>query len=193
MAEDAAAGPDVESRLGERVRQLRRDRSWTLAQASRSTGLSVSALSKIERGDLSPTLGSLGKIAAGFGIDIATLVKGDNPAPVSGRRSITRALGGDTLTNATCRNTWLAADIRHKRMLPMRTVVTARHPDEYAEWAVHPGEIFVYVLSGTMLVHSTEYAPVRLEPGDSMYYDAAVGTKWTSEGVHLASVLWVYA
>ena len=178
--------------LGERVRRLRRERSWTLAQASRCMGLSLSALSKIERGDLSPTLSSLGKIASGFGIDVAGLVKEDIPA-AAGRRSISRARGGDLMPTATCRNTWLAADLRQKRMLPIHTLVTARNPDEYAEWATHPGEIFVYVLSGTLVVHSTAYAPVHLVAGDSIYYDAAVGTKWTTEGPQDATVLWVYA
>jgi transcriptional regulator with XRE-family HTH domain len=191
--EEATAGAAPGPALGERVRRLRRDRSWTLAQASRSTGLSLSALSKIERGDLSPTLSSLNKIAAGFGIDVATLVKGDSPATAAGRRSITRRRGGDSLATATCRNTWLATDLRNKRMLPIQTTVTARDPGEYAEWACHPGEIFVYVLSGTLVVHSTAYVPVRLETGDSMYYDAATGTKWTSEGAEDAIVLWVYA
>ena len=179
--------------LGERVRRLRRKRSWTLTQASERMGLSPSALSKIERGDLSPTLSSLGKIAAGFGIDVAALVKEEGRAPAAGRRSITRRRGGETLTNATCRNTWLAADLRNKRMLPIQTTVTARNPNDYAEWATHPGEIFIYVLSGTLVVHSTVYAPVWLEAGDSLYYDAGTGTKWTSEGKTDASVLWVYA
>ena len=142
---------------------------------------------------LSPTLSSLGKIASGFGTDVAALVKEDVPAPAAGRRSITRRRGGETLANATCCNTWLAAELRNKRMLPIQTSVTARHPDDYAEWAIHRGEIFLYVLSGTLVVHSTAYAPVRLEAGDSLYYDAGTGTKWTSEGKTDASVLWVYA
>ena len=86
-----------------------------------------------------------------------------------------------------------AAELRNKRMLPIRTRVTARTPDEYAEWAVHPGEIFVYVLQGALVVHSQLYEPVCLAQGDSIYYDAAAGTKWTSAGPEDAEVLWVYA
>ncbi len=73
------------------------------------------------------------------------------------------------------------------------TQVTARDPGEYAEWQTHPGEIFVYVLRGTLVVHSVLYAAERLTEGDSLYYDAAAGSKWTSEGKRDAEVLWVYA
>jgi transcriptional regulator with XRE-family HTH domain len=179
--------------IGQRLRMLRHERSWTLLQASRQTGLSLSALSKIERGDLSPTLSSLNKIAAGFGIDIVGLLDGETPPNVPGRRAINRRSSGTAHKTNTCLNTWLAAELRHKRMLPILTRVTARDPDEYAEWANHSGEIFLYVLSGTLVVHSRLYEPVRLKAHDSMYYDATADSKWTSLGKADAQVLWVYA
>ncbi|HWK46323.1 MAG TPA: XRE family transcriptional regulator [Stellaceae bacterium] len=185
-----AAGP-VD--IGQRLRMLRHERSWTLLRASQQTGLSLSALSKIERGELSPTLSSLNKIAAGFGIDIVSLVDSEAPPNAMGRRVINRQSTGTTLKTKTCQNVWLAAELRHKRMLPIVTRVTARDPDEYAEWANHSGEIFLYVLSGTLVVHSRLYEPVRLKAHDSMYYDATADSKWTSHGKADAQVLWVYA
>ena len=179
--------------IGQRLRTMRRERSWTLLTASQETKLSLSALSKIERGELSPTLSSLNKIAAGFGVDIVTLLDGQTPPNASGRRAINRGPSGTEHKTKTCRNTWLAAELRNKRMLPIMTRVTARDPAEYAEWASHSGEIFLYVLSGTLVVHSRLYEPVRLKAHDSMYYDATADSKWTSEGDADAQVLWVYA
>lgn len=179
--------------IGRRVRTLRRERKWTLHQASDQTGMSLSALSKIERGELSPTLSSLEKLAAGFGVDVVGLLGSEAGPRAPGRRSINRRSDGVLHQTATCRNFWLAADLRRKRMLPIRTLVTAREPEEYTEWQVHPGEIFVYVLRGTLVVHSELYEPERLEEGDSIYYDAAAGTKWTCLGPETAEVLWVYA
>jgi hypothetical protein len=71
--------------------------------------------------------------------------------------------------------------------------VTARDPAEYAEWANHGGEIFLYVLSGVLVVHSRLHEPVVLKPHDSMYYDSSADSKWTSRGKADAEVLWVYA
>lgn len=179
--------------IGARLKNLRRERKWTLVETSKHTGLSLSALSKIERNELSPTLMSLGKIASGFGIDVVTLLSDeDNPASL-GRRSVNRHSHGLVSSTGTCENIWFAADLKHKRMLPLKTRVTAKVPGEYAEWPVHVGEIFVYVLSGRLVVHSQLYAPVYLEPGDSLYYDSSSGHKWTTEGETDAEVLWVYA
>lgn len=189
-------GPPAQVELSARLRTLRHERSWTLMQASQHTGVSLSALSKIERGELSPTLTTLNKIAAGFGTDVVALLAWEGAGPGGqgqGRRSITRHADGTRLATSTCQNTWLAVDLRHKRMLPIRTRVTARDPDEYAEWAVSPGEVFVYVLKGTLVLHSLLYAPVTLRAHDSMYYDAEMGAKWTSPGKADAEVLWIYS
>ncbi|GBQ57530.1 helix-turn-helix domain-containing protein [Komagataeibacter swingsii] len=180
--------------IGPRIRQLRYERNWTLAQVSERTGLSLSAISKIERGELSPTLASLNKLAKGFEIDIVTLISMTGAStPSSGRRTITRAGEGLHHLTATCDNTWLASEIRNKRMLPIHTHVMARDPAEYSEWQTHNGELFVMVLEGTLVIHSELYEVVTLEKGDSIYYDGKMGVKWTSAGMHPAEVIWVYA
>ncbi len=189
----APAVPDAGDALGVRVKALRQARGWTLEAASRQTGMSLSALSKIERGALSPTVGSLRKIASGFGIDVVTLLAPDSRGAAAGRRSVNRRPDGIAHPTGTCRNTWLAADLTQKRMQPFLSRVIARSPEEYAEWARHPGEIFVHVLQGTMVLHSEAYAPLVLHAGDSVYYDAAMGSKWTSEGETDAEVLWLYS
>ncbi len=78
---DEAASPRTPVDIAQRLRALRQERGWTLAQTSERTGLSLSALSKIERGELSPTLSSVNKLAAGFEIDVVTLLAAEE-APV---------------------------------------------------------------------------------------------------------------
>ena len=190
---DAPAEPSAPVEIGGRVRALRKERGWTLEQTSQQAGISLSALSKIERGELSPTLTSINKIAKGFGIDVVTLLANPQEDRGRGRRSISRRGEGVPVTTGTCRNLWLAADLAHKKMLPFRTRVVARKPTEYSEWARHSGETFVYVLSGRLVVYSELYQPLVLEAGESMYYDASTGHKWCSEGPEDAEVMWVYA
>lgn len=193
-AQDALPAPAEDTpELGQQLKALRQARGWTLEVAARHSGMSLSALSKIERGALSPTIGSLRKIAAGFGIDVVTLLSRGTQGAAPGRRSVNRLPEGVAHATGTCQNTWLATDLTQKRMQPFRTRVTARRPEEYAEWARHPGEIFVYVLKGAMVLHSEAYAPLRLRAGESVYYDASMGSKWTSEGEDDAEVLWLYS
>jgi transcriptional regulator with XRE-family HTH domain len=179
--------------IGERVRRLRKERAWTLEQASEHTSIAHSTLSKIERGELSPTFGTIQKIALGFGIDVVTLLSQPLSDGGRGRRSVTRAGEGTPQTTRTCQHLWLSAELANKRMLPFRTTVQARARDEYAEWAYHPGEMFVYVLGGVLIIHSEFYEPLTLRAGDSVYYDGAMGHVWVSGEGPEAEVLWLHS
>ena len=59
--------------LGQRVRELRKERQWTLEQAAREVGLARSTLSKIENGQMSPTYEALKKLAVGLEISVPQL------------------------------------------------------------------------------------------------------------------------
>jgi len=59
--------------IGENVRASRRDKSLTLKQMARRTGLSVSLLSQIERAETAPSLSSLYKISVGLQTRISEL------------------------------------------------------------------------------------------------------------------------
>jgi transcriptional regulator with XRE-family HTH domain len=182
-----------EMAIGVRLKQLRGERKWTLERTSEQCGVSLSAVSKIERGELSPTIGTLQRIAAGFGMDVATLLTEAKPsARAAGRRSVTRGNQGQLHKTGTCDNFWLCADLAQKIMNPMYTRVRARSVEDYTEWHRHNSEIFIYVLKGTVVVHSEIYSPITLSERDSMYYDASAGHMWTSVGPQDAEVLWTY-
>jgi len=179
--------------IGNRLHKLRKARRLTLQDASTLTGVSASAFSKIERNELSPTISTMQRIAEGLGVELVTLIneQNDEPAGFGGRRSITRAGAGSAHTTATCNNVLLCADLKNKRATPILTTVTARTTDEYAAWAKSDAEIFVTVLEGTLVVHSRLYEPLKLNKGDSVYYDATTEHTWTSKGPKDAVVLWV--
>lgn len=59
--------------IGDNVRGARRDKSLTLKQMARRTGLSVSLLSQIERAETAPSLSSLYKISVGLQTRISEL------------------------------------------------------------------------------------------------------------------------
>lgn len=182
------------SDFGARLREIRRRRKWTLQRASERTGIGLSSLSKIERNELSPTVTTLQRIAAGYEIDPATMMGStEQPRRAPGRRAVTRSGEGRAFPTGTCRNAWLCPELNHKLMTPIMTTVAARSVDEYTEWARYDAEVFVHVLSGTMVVHSQIYEPTRLVGGDSMYYDGSTPHLWTSEGKEDARVLWLYA
>ncbi len=71
------------SRLGAEVRACRTERGWTLDEASDRLGVSRRLLVQVEQAEANPSLSTLLRIAAGFGVGLADLLPGsDRPAVV---------------------------------------------------------------------------------------------------------------
>lgn len=177
--------------LGERVRELRKAKGWTLAQAAEQAGLARSTLSKIENGQMSPTFDAVRKLATGLGVSVPQLFTAPKSDKVLGRRAITKAGAGRKLVTATYEHEILAADLSHKQMMPYRATVRARSIDEFDGWVRHDGEEFLYVLSGSVDFYSEYYEPVAMQHGDSAYYDASMGHNLVSTSQDDAIILWV--
>ena len=64
---------NLEQDIGRRVAGLRRSRDWPLEQLAEMSGVSRATLSRIERGDTSPTAAVLGRLARAFGVSMADL------------------------------------------------------------------------------------------------------------------------
>ena len=177
--------------LGARVRELRRERDWTLEQAAAQAGLARSTLSKIENGQMSPTYDALKKLAVGLGISVPQLFTPRPTAQVNGRMAVTRSGEGEAQLTTTYEHELLAESLSRKRMLPYRTRVRARRLEEFGGWVRHEGEEFLYVLTGAVRLYTEFYEPVEMKRGDSAYYDAAMGHNVVSVSQDDATILWV--
>ena len=62
--------------LGQRIRELRKQKNETLKETSRGTQLSVSYLSDIERGRTNPSLHTLETLANHFGVTVTDMITG---------------------------------------------------------------------------------------------------------------------
>jgi len=177
--------------LGERVRELRKAKGWTLEQAAAQAGLARSTLSKIENGQMSPTYEALKKLAEGLAISVPQLFTPPSRAQVTGRMAVTRAGEGQAQATVTYEHELLAGTLRAKQMLPYRARIRARKLEEFGGWVRHDGEEFLYVLTGVIRLYSEFYEPVDLRRGDSAYYDATMGHNVISVSEEDATILWV--
>lgn len=177
--------------LGARVRELRKERGWTLEQAASHAGLARSTLSKIENGQMSPTYEALKKLAEGLAISVPQLFTPPSRAQVTGRMSVTKSGEGQGHATATYEHELLAPGLTRKQMLPYRARIRARRMEEFDGWVRHDGEEFLYVLTGTIRLYTEFYEPVDLKRGDSAYYDATMGHNVISTSPEDATILWV--
>ncbi|HEY2628668.1 MAG TPA: XRE family transcriptional regulator [Usitatibacter sp.] len=169
---------------GDTIRALRKKLGLTLNEVGLRTGMAVSTLSKIEKGRVSLSFDKLLSISKALGVDMAQLLE---PAPhhegastgLRGRRVVQRAGEGQLVETRSYRQVYLATELLNKRMTPIVVELRASTMEEFREefggLIVHPGEEFVYVISGELEFHSELYAPLRLAAGDSMYFDSEMG------------------
>lgn len=73
---------DIDVRIGERIRALRAKRNLTLDGLAYRADVSRAMLSRIERGESSPTAQLLGKVCGGLGITLSVLFS-EPQAPIS--------------------------------------------------------------------------------------------------------------
>lgn len=179
--------------LGPKVRALRNDQRKTLSEVSKATGLSISALSKIENDQVSPTFGNLMRLAEGLDISLSDLVRLDEQQEsVSARMTVSRK--ADTKFRSTPKYDMyaLCADLRHKRMTPLIERVKADDPSKIDGMIAHSGEEFFYVLNGTIEIHTEHYNPVCLNEGDSAYLDSSMAHTLVAVGGGDADILMVW-
>ncbi|WP_026677098.1 helix-turn-helix domain-containing protein [Fictibacillus gelatini] len=65
--------------IGKKLKQLRKERKWSLEETATMTEVSKPMLSQIERGESNPTVSTLWKIANGFGVPFTTFLENDEP------------------------------------------------------------------------------------------------------------------
>jgi transcriptional regulator with XRE-family HTH domain len=192
-------GTGGEADLGQSLKDLRKQRGMTLADASEKTGLTVSTLSKIENNKMSLSYDKLQRMCNALEVDIAELFSGSvagpkAPMPVpGGRRSINRGGSGYAINTPNYSHQYLAADLLHKRAFPIIAEIHVRSLADFGELVRHPGEEYAYILKGVIDLYTDLYAPVRLEAGDSIYFDSGMGHAYIAVSDGVCKVLSVCA
>ena len=169
-------------RIGPKIRELRRRKSMGLVQLGEHTGLSSGMLSKIERGQLFPTLPTLLRIALVFGVGL------DHFFVDTGKRAT-------------------MAVVRKKDRLRLPDDPDAKEPSYYfesldfpvtdrkmeayfAEFPAgghrsephrHDGAELVYVLKGQVVV-GADGEEFELGEGDAMYFDSSIAHSYAQKG-----------
>jgi len=166
--------------LGALIRGLRTRNSWTLKEMSDRSGIPVSTLSKVEHDRLTLTYDKLLQLSQRLNIRMSELFAEDargsgGEVPVTARRSVGDLANAVRVQTANYDYYYLCTELRRKRMIPIYTRIRAKSVDEFGEPVRHPGEEFLYVVKGRIVVHTEFYDPIPLEEGQSIYIDSTMG------------------
>jgi transcriptional regulator with XRE-family HTH domain len=181
--------------LGTLLKAVRARNNWTLKEMSDRSGIPVSTLSKVEHDRLTLTYDKLLQLSQRLNIRMSELFAENDAAPevaVTARRSLGDMARAVRVNTANYDYYYLCTELRRKRMIPVVTRVRAKSAEEFGDLVHHPGEEFIFVIQGRIVVHTEFYDPVTLEEGESIYIDSNMGHGYVAgEGCDEALILGV--
>jgi transcriptional regulator with XRE-family HTH domain len=177
---------DALAAIGNQIRELRSQKALTLQALSELTGLSPSMLSLVERGQTSPSIGTLVVISSALGVHMSDLLAVEDRAT---RDPVSRA--SEQPIYETARGV-LRRILRGDRIRGVEVAINEYAPDTgSAEQPVHhAGYEYGVVLEGelTVEVDGTVYV---LSPGDLISYDSSQAHRICNRGAERVRALWV--
>ena len=173
--------------IGSKVRALRVKKKLGLAQLGEHTGLSPALLSKIERGNLFPTLPTLLRIAMVFGVGLEHFFVETEDRPLM---AITRKQDRLRLPNRPAEETPSYFFESLDFAVPDRIldIYYAEFPRgaKPSEVHQHAGAEFIYVLKGDLVV-SIGGKDVVLNEGDAVHFDSSVAHSYRLDDLQYSS------
>jgi len=157
--------------LGQKIKTLRENKGMSLDEMSKMTGFDVETLSKIEKNEIQPQLGTVIKLSKALDSALGRLVSGHGDKLYSitrknERKSVPRATTSKTGGQKLYTYKSLAPEVKGRHMEAL-LVQLEEYPDQ--EVSVHEGEEFIFVIDGVVLLKIGEES-FELDPGDSAYY-----------------------
>lgn len=174
-----------------RIRQFREDHRLSLRALAEEAGVSASALSQIESGQVSPSVATLEKICGALKLPMAALFDepdgGSSPLIMraKARRQVYSADSHALIEP-------LARGAARKKMQPLLLTLEpggkcGEHPYTSVE-----GEQFAMVLRG-WIVFEQKDGTHELGSGDALYFNSALPHNWRNTSEKVAKVLIVVA
>ncbi len=178
-----------ELEVGTKLKAFRRAMALSLADLSKRTGISEATLSRVENEQTPVSAHNLYILSQALAVDITAFFE-DAASPIrSGVRSVSRHADEAQVETARYLSQVLCTDLANKKMHPAVNIVDKRSVAEVGGLASHPGEEFLYVLDGQLVLHTDFYAPLLLEAGDSIYFDGMMPHAYIAGGDGPARIL----
>lgn len=176
--------------FGHRLRTARKRFGWTLAQLAERSGVSITTISRAERGQLALGYENFTALGRALEMDMNAMFAGAGvkPAQLEGP-VVTRAGKGVVYRGLSIAYEFLGTTAAGKQMSPVVGTVHARRIHGPEDFVRHAGEEFAYVLSGEIEVHFENGEVVHLARGDSLYFDSRLGHAYVSVSRQLAKIV----
>lgn len=165
------ASRTLERALGLQIRCLRRERDLSISDLAGSSGISIGMVSKIENGQISPSLATIQAIAVALNVPFTSLFaafeeKRDCSYVPSGQGVVIERRGTKIGHVYELLGAVLGGDVVVEPYL----ITLEENAEPYTGFR-HAGTEFIYMLSGEV-VYTHAGASFTLKPGDALLFDS---------------------
>lgn len=171
--------------IGEKIKQLRIEKSLTQMELANRCELSKGFISQIERDLTSPSIATLVDILECLGTNLKDFFNDEEDEKIIFSKEDIFHTEDEELKYKL---EWIVTSAQKNMMEPI--LVTMKQGGKYKEEEPHEGEEFGYVLSGSIYVHlgNKKY---KAKKGESFYYKAKANHYISNASKSFAKVLWV--
>ena len=176
------------NRLGERIKRKRESLKMHLSDLSKKVGITASALSQIENAKAFPSIVTLKTIAESLYTTVGELIGENetltkNPLIKSGELKYVKV--------NTCGTTlFLLSHHDYGKQMEPYMLKFIDNSDSSEIMSEHPGQEFIYILEGKLLM-TLENNQYVLEKGDNFYYNSNIRHHIKNIGNTSATILWI--
>jgi transcriptional regulator with XRE-family HTH domain len=182
-------GSALDTRLAARLSALRAERGWSLDQLAQHSGVPRTTLSRLERGETSPTAALLGRLCTAYGRTMSRLLAEVEAEPAKLLRHDEQPVWTDPETGFVRRSvsppaSGFDAELVEARLPPGADIA-------YAAPGVQGLEQHVWMLGGVLEL-TVEGATHVLSPGDCLRFRLFGPTRFrapSDQGAHYALVV----
>jgi transcriptional regulator with XRE-family HTH domain len=167
-------GPTMEEAVGSATKEQRQRHGLTIAQVSEQTGISRGMLSKIENGQTSAGMDTLGRIARALGVSMSLLFS-KYDVSTSSAQHIKKGMGMEVVRRGTkSGHTYhlLAYDQGPVKLFEPFLITMNDDSEQYPTFQ-HPGTELLYMLEG-LIEYRCGATTYVLEPGDSLTFQGEI-------------------
>ena len=174
---------EVNSYIGERIKNLRNRNGLTQQELADRTELTKGFISQLERGQVSASMVTLFDIIECLGSTPADFFRREEEKVVFSEQEYFEKI--DDQGNSI---QWIVPSAQRYQMEPL-LVVLAPH-GVLEEDKPHTGEEFGFLISGRLNLHLGEKV-YHIKAGESFYYQAAVAHYITNPSTRPAKLIWI--
>lgn len=172
-----------EPSLGAAIRKRRKQMQMTLQMLCDKCSVSMGYLSQVERGNATPSLGTLAQIADGLDVSLEYFIATPKPSDglTRGNERAKFSLANSSLTYESLAATFPGAELS--------SYLLHVPPGYESEMVSHEGEEMVFVLEGE-IEQILDGQKFRMNAGDCLHYSGQLPHAWANRTDKTARILW---